>query len=339
MPFTGTKQRPLMLAKADENLCLCRANLRQSNGPKEITVFIYSYMKNEWNQKWKYPIPSEHQMTKFLGFAEENSLLLIGTGDYQIHLFCIRTGTWTPLQNCRVGKNICAFAVEMRNPFRHPFAPSYLQIDDSKFEQIRLKIHGVLLLPSSSTTAIRSGVAEERVLRHAPTGGKAEERVLRQGAMALPGGAETASIGGNEWVLSHGGVVLLRSDLSVLGGPHFINDRIIAFYFAHLASTFTAADDEDELLLLPPSMSFLLANLPDPASVAEVAKPLRLRSRRLVLIPMNDNADVSLADGGVSTVPELARREDRKSSTEEVAGRPSRVKRPNARMLGPEWVK
>ncbi|XP_062182501.1 NEDD8-specific protease 1-like [Phragmites australis] len=91
-----------------------------------------------------------------------------------------------------------------------------------------------------------------------------------------------------ERVLSHGDVVLIRSDLAILRGPRFINDRIIAFYFAHLSSV-------DDLLLLPPSIPYLLANLPDPASVAD---PLRLASRRLVLLPVNDNPDVSLPEGG-----------------------------------------
>uniref|UniRef100_A0A0E0MIL4 WRKY domain-containing protein n=1 Tax=Oryza punctata TaxID=4537 RepID=A0A0E0MIL4_ORYPU len=93
-----------------------------------------------------------------------------------------------------------------------------------------------------------------------------------------------------ERVLSHGDVVLLRCDLTILRGPHFLNDRIIAFYLAHLHH-----HDDDDLLLLPPSIPYLLSNLPDPASVAE---PLRLASRRLLLLPVNDNPDVSHADGG-----------------------------------------
>lgn len=107
------------------------------------------------------------------------------------------------------------------------------------------------------------------------------------------------STGGDpeERVLSHGDVVLIRSDLDVLRGPHFINDRIIAFYFAHLSATFAPGDDAD-LLLLPPSIPYLLSNLPDAASVAAVAEPLRLRSRRLALLPVNDNPDASVPEGG-----------------------------------------
>ncbi|RLM69317.1 NEDD8-specific protease 1 [Panicum miliaceum] len=64
-----------------------------------------------------------------------------------------------------------------------------------------------------------------------------------------------------EWVLSHGDVVLNCSDLAILSRPRFINDCIIIFYFAHLS-----AGLGDDLLLLQPSIPYLLSNLPDPAS-------------------------------------------------------------------------
>jgi sentrin-specific protease 8 len=95
-------------------------------------------------------------------------------------------------------------------------------------------------------------------------------------------------------VLSHGDVVLIGSDLAILRGPRLINDRIIAFYFAHLSAGLYSED----LLLLPPSIPYLLSILPDPDSVAAVADPLRLASRRLVLLPVNDNPDASVAEGG-----------------------------------------
>ncbi|XP_066353363.1 NEDD8-specific protease 1-like [Miscanthus floridulus] len=108
-------------------------------------------------------------------------------------------------------------------------------------------------------------------------------------------GSGSNSKEGEERVLTHGDVVLIRSDLAILRGPCFINDRIIAFYFAHLSASL---QDDDDLLLLPPSIPYLLSNLPDSAAVAAVADPLRLASRRLVLLPVNDNPDASIAEGG-----------------------------------------
>ncbi|KAM0844063.1 hypothetical protein ACQ4PT_057305 [Festuca glaucescens] len=116
--------------------------------------------------------------------------------------------------------------------------------------------------------------------------------------MDPPRAASAAGEDGNERVLSYGDVVLLRSDLAILRGRHFLNDRIIAFYLAHLSSAFGANDDDADLLLLPPSIPYLLSNLPDPESVAMVAEPIRLASRRLVFLPVNDNPDASLAEGG-----------------------------------------
>ncbi|KAL6905793.1 hypothetical protein ACP4OV_003394 [Aristida adscensionis] len=110
------------------------------------------------------------------------------------------------------------------------------------------------------------------------------------------GGGKGAEEEEEERVLSYGDVVLIGADLSVLRGARFINDRIIAFYLAHLSATFAAADGD--LLLLPPSIPYLLSNLPDPASVAAVAEPLRLPSRRLALLPVNDNPDASVPEGG-----------------------------------------
>ncbi|PKA51479.1 NEDD8-specific protease 1 [Apostasia shenzhenica] len=98
-------------------------------------------------------------------------------------------------------------------------------------------------------------------------------------------------------ILSYGDVVLRRSDLRILSGPFFINDRLIEFFFAHLSSS--DGDDADRhLLLVPPSISFWLSNCPDGSLLLEAAAPLRLRDRDLVLFTVNNNSDVALAEGG-----------------------------------------
>ncbi|KAK1324637.1 NEDD8-specific protease 1 [Acorus calamus] len=98
----------------------------------------------------------------------------------------------------------------------------------------------------------------------------------------------------DEKILSYNDVVLRRSDLGILKGPHFINDRIIEFYFSFLSSS-TVSED---ILLVPPSISFWIANCPDPESLKDVIEPLKLQDKNLVLFTVNDNSDVNLAQGG-----------------------------------------
>ncbi|KAJ4838916.1 hypothetical protein Tsubulata_025949 [Turnera subulata] len=98
----------------------------------------------------------------------------------------------------------------------------------------------------------------------------------------------------DDMILSYGDVVLRRSDLGILSGPRFLNDRIIEFYFSFLSSTQPSQD----ILLVPPSIAFWLANCPNPESLEEFAAPLGLKDKKLVIFPVNDNADVNLAEGG-----------------------------------------
>lgn len=98
-------------------------------------------------------------------------------------------------------------------------------------------------------------------------------------------------------ILSYGDVVLRLSDLYILRGPHFINDRLIEFFFAHLTSTHPSAGN-GRLLLVPPAISFWISLCPDSTSRIEAAAPLRLQERDLVLFTVNNNVDVTLAEGG-----------------------------------------
>ncbi|XP_042374205.1 NEDD8-specific protease 1-like [Zingiber officinale] len=100
---------------------------------------------------------------------------------------------------------------------------------------------------------------------------------------------------GDNKILSYHDVVLRRSDLGILRGPHYLNDRLIEFYFAHLASS---SGSSGAVFLVPPSISFWLANCSDSQSLREFADPLRLPDRSLVLFTVNDNLDVDVAEGG-----------------------------------------
>ncbi|KAL6577265.1 hypothetical protein OROMI_011541 [Orobanche minor] len=95
-------------------------------------------------------------------------------------------------------------------------------------------------------------------------------------------------------ILSYNDVVLRRSDLHILNGPYFLNDRIIEFYFSHLTSCYPSGD----ILLVPPSIAFWMKECMDSASLEDVIEPLRLSEKKLIIFPINDNADVSRAEGG-----------------------------------------
>lgn len=95
-------------------------------------------------------------------------------------------------------------------------------------------------------------------------------------------------------VLSYNDVVLRKSDLDILSGPFFLNDRIIEFYFSYLSSCYPSED----ILLVPPSISFWVSNCPDKDGLKDFLEPLKLQDRKLVIFPVNNNDDVSEAEGG-----------------------------------------
>ncbi|KAK3408799.1 hypothetical protein EUGRSUZ_J00959 [Eucalyptus grandis] len=99
---------------------------------------------------------------------------------------------------------------------------------------------------------------------------------------------------GDEKILSYKDVVLRRSDLEILSGPCFLNDRIIEFYFSYLSSCYPSPD----ILLVPPSIAFWIANCPDVEGLKDFIEPLDLPGKKLVIFPVNDNENVGLADGG-----------------------------------------
>ncbi|KAF5184616.1 Sentrin-specific protease [Thalictrum thalictroides] len=98
----------------------------------------------------------------------------------------------------------------------------------------------------------------------------------------------------NEKILSYSDVVLRRSDLDILSGRHFLNDRIIEFYFSYLASCYPSED----ILLVPPSISFWIGNCPDLESLKDFVEPLKFPDKKMVIFTVNDNEDVSMAEGG-----------------------------------------
>lgn len=98
----------------------------------------------------------------------------------------------------------------------------------------------------------------------------------------------------DEKILSYNDVVLRRSDLDILSGPYFLNDRIIEFYFSYLTSCYPIED----ILLVPPSITFWIKECPDIASLKDFVEPLYFSRKQLIIFPINDNADVTIAEGG-----------------------------------------
>ncbi|KMZ61955.1 Sentrin-specific protease [Zostera marina] len=96
-------------------------------------------------------------------------------------------------------------------------------------------------------------------------------------------------------ILSYNDAILRTRDLDILRGPHFINDRIIEFYFSYLSTFHSLGDD---VLLVPPSISFWTTHCSDTKTLHDVLDPLHLPRKRLVIFTVNDNEDVCLQDGG-----------------------------------------
>ncbi|KAL5056025.1 hypothetical protein RYX36_036707 [Vicia faba] len=98
----------------------------------------------------------------------------------------------------------------------------------------------------------------------------------------------------DEKILSYNDVVLRRSDLDILSGPYFLNDRIIEFYLSYLSSYYPSQD----ILLVPPSIAFWIIQCPFAEALKDFLEPLHLSEKELVLFPVNDNDDVNKAEGG-----------------------------------------
>uniref|UniRef100_A0A7C8ZT48 Ubiquitin-like protease family profile domain-containing protein n=1 Tax=Opuntia streptacantha TaxID=393608 RepID=A0A7C8ZT48_OPUST len=90
-------------------------------------------------------------------------------------------------------------------------------------------------------------------------------------------------------ILRYKDIVLRGSDLDVLEGPCFLNDQIIGFYFTYLSSLC----NQNDVLFVPPSVSFWLANC-DVDSRHDAVEPLNFPRKHVIVFTVNDS------DGGES---------------------------------------
>lgn len=96
-------------------------------------------------------------------------------------------------------------------------------------------------------------------------------------------------------ILSYEDVVLRKSDLDILSGPNFLNDRVIEFYLSFLSTVHSSPT----ISLIPPSIAFWISNCPDTESLKDFMKPLKCCDKDLLIFPVNDNLNVEVAEGGL----------------------------------------
>lgn len=117
---------------------------------------------------------------------------------------------------------------------------------------------------------------------------KNQENPNTDATIGAPSGGENQQ---NRSLISCDGINLYESDLDSLRGPHWVTDAILGYALAK----FSRAYSDDGLLLVQPTNAALLNNK---HYVAAEADHLLLASRRLVLIPVNDNLDFNQAGDG-----------------------------------------
>ncbi|KAM3693616.1 hypothetical protein ACJW31_08G181300 [Castanea mollissima] len=96
----------------------------------------------------------------------------------------------------------------------------------------------------------------------------------------------------DEEVLIYDSVVLRRSDLALLEGPFYLNDRILEFFFSYLS----LLHPSELIHFVTPSISFWLTNSKDFESLKAFVEPLK--PFKVVIFTVNNNDDMSKTDGG-----------------------------------------
>mmetsp|Transcript_8559 Transcript_8559/g.17217 ORF Transcript_8559/g.17217 Transcript_8559/m.17217 type:complete len:245 (-) Transcript_8559:103-837(-) len=101
-----------------------------------------------------------------------------------------------------------------------------------------------------------------------------------------------------------GDVELYQWDVDLLQPRRWLNDALIAFAFEHMTQSLTGPA-ADGIVLVEPTVAFAAAMLPPEALVEMVsggpvgkARLARLKSARLVILPVNDNPDSERSGGG-----------------------------------------
>ena len=89
-------------------------------------------------------------------------------------------------------------------------------------------------------------------------------------------------------ILSFSDSLIRRSDLKLLEGPHWLNDRIISFYFEYLYER--EFDSSSKLVFISPEVCQFL-KMADKAEIGIFLEPLQLDEKDLIILAVNNSLD------------------------------------------------
>lgn len=90
-------------------------------------------------------------------------------------------------------------------------------------------------------------------------------------------------------VLSFSDSLIRQSDLKLLEGPHWLNDRVISFYFEYLYEK--EFDSSNKLVFISPEVSQFLKMATSKEELLVFFDPLNLEEKDLIILPVNDSND------------------------------------------------
>ncbi|KAK9313356.1 hypothetical protein V1522DRAFT_406578 [Lipomyces starkeyi] len=102
----------------------------------------------------------------------------------------------------------------------------------------------------------------------------------------------------NDIILEYYDVSVYKADFDNLRDDQWFNDNNLTFWYEYLerSEVYTSMEHPEDIILLRPSMVFLLAQSTNPLDLKGVLPPLN--STRFIFLPINNNANVDLAEGG-----------------------------------------
>jgi len=101
---------------------------------------------------------------------------------------------------------------------------------------------------------------------------------------------------GDQVVASLEDCLVRQSDVSLLDGPFWLNDRVIGFYFEHLYRSSFLSGGTSKVILLSPEVSQFLKLVPD-TEVEAFIGPLDLEAKDVIATAINNEMDPSKPGG------------------------------------------